>query len=158
MTATKNSRFRRRRQIPRWGDVLAPLLDVIFLLVIFLLVSASFDDTQLIEIQLPKARGSAEAQPSSESVDPMILVLMEDRKIRWRDQFHTLEDLLPLLDQMPEESRLRAFTIQTDRNVDMETGLQVLGELQNLGWSSVEFEVSPLTDPSGDLEPRLGEG
>ena len=35
MTATKNSRFRRRRQVPRWGDVLAPLLDVIFLLVIF---------------------------------------------------------------------------------------------------------------------------
>ena len=38
------SRFRRKRLTPRWGDSLAPLLDVIFLLVIFLLLEASPGD------------------------------------------------------------------------------------------------------------------
>ena len=59
MSGLKARKLRRERSAPKWGDVLAPLLDVIFLLVIFLLVTASFDDRQLIDVQLPQARGDS---------------------------------------------------------------------------------------------------
>lgn len=158
MSSLKTRRLRRRRSSPSWGDVLAPLLDVIFLLVIFLLVTASFDDRKLIDVQLPQARGG-EAATTPESADQhRILVLLADGKIRWLDTIFSLSDLTPVLAQLPEESRLQSFTIQADRGVNMESGLQLLGELQLLGWSSVEFEVSPPSSPPADLEPVAGEG
>ncbi len=158
MPAFKERKKRRQRTAPSWGDVLAPLLDVIFLLVIFLLVTASFDDRQLIDVQLPRARGG-EDNPDVKPIEKnWILVLHEDGKIRWGDSLYTLEALTPVLALLPEESRLQSFTIQADRRVPMEAGLQLIGELQLLGWNSIEFEVSPPSSPAADLEPSPGEG
>ena len=84
--------------------------------------------------------------------------LLKDGKIRWDNSVYTLEQLTPLLQRLPEESRLQSFVIQADREVNMEAGLQLLGELKLLGWNSVEFEVSPLSRPAADLEPSPGEG
>lgn len=158
MSTLKARKLRRKGAAPKWGDVLAPLLDVIFLLVIFLLVTASFDDRQLIDVQLPQARGDSTAGPQEKEDSGLILVLLKDGSIRWQDNVFTLEELTPLLAQLPEETRLNSFTIQADQEVSMEAGLQLLGELKLLGWSSANFEVSPPSRPAADLEPTDGEG
>ena len=158
MSSLKARKLRRKQSAPKWGDVLAPLLDVIFLLVIFLLVTASFDDRRLIDVQLPQARGG-ETPADTDPDDPgQTIAILSDGTLRWQDRLFTLEELTPVLAELPEETRLQSFTIQTDREVSMESGLQLLGELQLLGWSSVNFEVSPPSGPSADLEPTDGDG
>ena len=144
------SRLRRRRISPRWGDSLAPLLDVIFLLVIFLLVSARFDRTRSIEVDLPSARG--EAALHNDAVEPLILVLLADGQLRWRGETVAPGQLTARLDQLPPEDRLRPFTVQADRTVPLEAGIQVLELLRILGWSQVEFEVSGTPEGAGILE------
>lgn len=158
MSGLKARKLRRERSAPKWGDVLAPLLDVIFLLVIFLLVTASFDDRQLIDVQLPQARGDSAVTAKSPEENGQVLVLLGDGTIRWQNGLFTLQELTPLLAQLPEETRLNSFTIQADQEVSMEAGLQLLGELKLLGWSSVNFEVSPPSRPAADLEPTDGDG
>lgn len=158
MSGLKARKLRRERSAPKWGDVLAPLLDVIFLLVIFLLVTASFDDRQLIDVQLPQARGDSAVTAKSPEENGQVLVLLGDGTIRWQNGLFTLQELTPLLAQLPEETRLNSFTIQADQEVSMEAGLQLLGELKLLGWSSVNFEVSPPSGPAADLEPTDGDG
>ncbi|MGB1072129.1 MAG: ExbD/TolR family protein, partial [Planctomycetota bacterium] len=110
MSTLKARKLRRKGAAPKWGDVLAPLLDVIFLLVIFLLVTASFDDRQLIDVQLPQARGDSNASPQEKEESGLLLVLLKDGSIRWQDDVFTLEELTPLLAQLPEETPIQNQT------------------------------------------------
>ncbi|HIG05077.1 MAG TPA: biopolymer transporter ExbD [Planctomycetes bacterium] len=151
----QSSRLGRRRLTPRWGDSLAPLLDVIFLLVIFLLVSARFDQTRTILVDLPQAEGTV---VQSTPLDPLVLVLLQDGSMRWRGDLISPSRLTDHLTQLPPEQRLRPFTVQADRGVPLESGIQVLEMLRLLGWSQVEFEVSGAPDATGFLEDRDSEG
>ena len=148
-TARIRSRLKRRRLPPRWGDSLAPLLDVIFLLVIFLLVSARFDHTQTIAVDLPQAQG--ETKPTS-VVEALVVTLREDGSLLWLDQEVSTQQLTDLLSQLPPEERLRPLTIRADGDVALETGIQLLEMLGLLGWSEVEFEVSGLNKVPSLLE------
>lgn len=143
------SRLRRVRLSPRWGDSLAPLLDVIFLLVIFLLVSARFDHTQTISVDLPKAHGETKRTGVTE---PLILTLHKDGNLSWMGQQVSTLQLSDLLSQLPPEERLRPLTIRADRQVALESGIQLLEMLGLLGWSQVEFEVSTAQEVPRHLE------
>ena len=143
------SRFRRKRLTPRWGDSLAPLLDVIFLLVIFLLVSARFDSTQTITVDLPQAHGEAKNATRS---DALVVTLLENGDLRWHDQQISPRQFSDTLQKLDPEQRLRPFTIRADRSVALESGIQLLEMLGLLGWSQVEFEVSPAPEDLRHLE------
>lgn len=150
-----SSRLRRRRWVPRWGDSLAPLLDVIFLLVIFLLVSARFDRTRTIEVDLPEAKGEI---VQTTALEPLEVVLLKDGSLQWKGEDVTARQLADRLALLPAEQRLRPFTVQADRGVVLESGIQVLEMLRLLGWSQVEFEVSAPPNGSGIIEDRDSEG
>ncbi|MDE0960675.1 MAG: biopolymer transporter ExbD [Planctomycetota bacterium] len=149
------SRLGRKRLTPGWGDSLAPLLDVIFLLVIFLLVSARFDQTRTIVVDLPEAHGT---MVQATTLDPLVLLLLEDGSLRWRGDSISPSQLSDQLTQFPPEQRLRPFTIQADRGVPLQSGIQLLEMLRLLGWSQVEFEVSGTPDTTGILEDPDSEG
>ncbi len=134
------SRLRKKRLAPRWGDSLAPLLDVIFLLVIFLLVSARFDSTQAITVDLPEANGDVKKASRSE---PLLVTLLENGELHWRGEQISPQQFSEALKELDPEQRLRPFTIRADRSVALESGIQLLEILGLLGWSQVEFEVSP---------------
>ncbi len=150
-----SSRLRRRRWVPRWGDSLAPLLDVIFLLVIFLLVSARFDRTRTIEVDLPEAKGKI---VQTTALEPLEVVLLKDGSLQWKGEDVTARQLADRLALLPSEQRLRPFTVQADRGVVLESGIQLLEMLRLLGWSQVEFEVSVPPNGSGIIEDRDSEG
>ncbi len=60
----------RRRESP---DInLTPLIDVVFLLLIFFMVSTTFKEGTRIQIQLPQAEGQAQAQDSPEPLTLLI--------------------------------------------------------------------------------------
>ncbi len=150
-----SSRLRRRRWVPRWGDSLAPLLDVIFLLVIFLLVSARFDRTRTIEVDLPEAKGEI---VQTTALEPLEVVLLKDGSLQWKGEDVTPRQLADRLALLPSEQRLRPFTVQADRGVVLESGIQLLEMLRLLGWSQVEFEVSGPLNGSGIIEDSDSEG
>jgi biopolymer transport protein ExbD len=78
--------------------------------------------------------------------------------MRWRGDLISPSQLTDQLTQFPPEQRLRPFTVQADRGVPLESGIQLLEMLRLLGWSQVEFEVSGTPDATGFLEDRDSEG
>jgi len=64
-------RLRRRRREAEPSINLTPLIDVVFLLLIFFMVSTTFDRPTHLAIELPKA--SSEAPP--EEAEPLVLVV-----------------------------------------------------------------------------------
>ena len=80
---------RARRRTPALVDLTA-LIDVVFLLLLFFVVTASFDATRSLGIDLPEAKGetSSQAQP-----DVHVLTVFEDASLRLNEEPVALEDL-----------------------------------------------------------------
>ncbi|MBN2288387.1 MAG: biopolymer transporter ExbD [Candidatus Glassbacteria bacterium] len=90
------------------------LVDVVFLLLIFFTVTATFMDQPALKLDLPEA--SAEPQPS-ESPQGLTVYLTEDGQLFFGDQPIRAEDLKELIGESlgrGDESRL---TIKADRGV-----------------------------------------
>ena len=101
------SRFRRSRGhgTAGWQQGLAPLLDVLFLLLIFLLVSANFDESQVLEVQLPRATTGESAPPVAQA-QRRIITLLADGSLRFNGTPITPEALTKDLASRPEAERL----------------------------------------------------
>ena len=122
---------------------------VIFLLVIFLLVSARFASTQAITVDLPEAHGDVKKASRSE---PLLVTLLENGELHWRGEQISAQQFSEALKELDPEQRLRPFIIRADRSVALESGIQLLEILGLLGWSQVEFEVSTAQEVPRHLE------
>lgn len=131
-------RLRRRRIIPRWGDSLAPLLDVIFLLVIFLLVSARFDHQAVIDVKLPDASNTT--SPGT-SVDPRTITLHSDGTLEFQGQAMSVVELRTALSLLPAEEKLLPVVIRGDREAQLGAGVELLDLLRSQGFHDALFEV-----------------
>ncbi len=74
-----------RPQRPEPPDInLAPLIDVVFLLLIFFMVTTTFKDEVGIKVQLPQAQGEVAAEPRALTlvIDASGAFYVNDRKSR----------------------------------------------------------------------------
>ena len=131
-------RLGRRRITPRWGDSLAPLLDVIFLLVIFLLVSARFDHQAVIDVELPTASSTTSSSGAS---TPRIITLHADGSFELDGQMMTSHQLSLALSLLPPEERLLPVMIRGDRKAQLGDGVELLDLLRVQGFHDAVFEV-----------------
>lgn len=94
-----------RRQPPEIN--LTPLLDVVFLLLIFFMVSTTFKDEARLRVQLPQAQG--EEVPAQEPEQIRILIdqagnfFVDDRALVDRDPLTLVRALNGALAQRPED-------------------------------------------------------
>lgn len=98
-------KFRRRRP-HEVGIDLTPLIDVVFLLLIFFMVSTTFIRESRLEIELPEA--SASAQPEADA--PLEISISSDGKVAVDGQ--------ALRDSRPETLRDALLAALHDRGID----------------------------------------
>ncbi|MFQ5655501.1 MAG: ExbD/TolR family protein [Planctomycetota bacterium] len=136
-------RVSRRRRAPLlWTAGLAPLIDVLFLLVLFLLVSASFDRRRVIDVELPEAR-SAEPLPRTEEQHRRVITLHADGSLAWAGRAVTLRELTDLLTGRPPEERLLPIVIEGDAGATYGAGIELLGALRGVGYRNCALQALP---------------
>ncbi len=119
---------------------LAPLLDVLFLLLIFLLVAANFDERRVIPVDLPSA--STAQRPREADPDSRIVITLFRDGSLWLDGVAvTRDDLGSFLESRPVEARLLPVRIEGDERAALGTGLELLDLLRRLGYFNCAFEV-----------------
>ena len=133
--------FRRLPRRPHRSSPLglAPLVDVVLLLLIFLLVSARFDRSQVVEVELPEV-----SQPESElpsSGEDRIVTLSRDGTLAWNGKPIERDDLEAMLVNEPPEMRLLPIVIQGDQDATLGDGLQLLQFLRKVGYRHSVFQV-----------------
>ncbi|MFT5506859.1 MAG: biopolymer transport protein ExbD [Gammaproteobacteria bacterium] len=109
---------------------LTPLIDVVFLLLIFFMVSTTFDTTSQLKIRLP------EASPAETRVESSELTIMIDSKGRFFLNSRALSSqksaALSLAIQQFMEGRNLPVTIQSDAESPVQslvTAMDVVGQL-----------------------------
>jgi len=122
---------RARRRTPALVDLTA-LIDVVFLLLLFFVVTASFDATRSLGIDLPEAQAGTTrlAQP-----DVHVLTMLEDATLLLNEETIALEDLSHRL--MPDS------TVRLEADEDTHHGeiVRLLDVLQPLGLKALRIAV-----------------
>ncbi len=101
---------------------ISPLIDVVFQLLIFFVVTTTFLTDSGIPLELPEA-----ASGQNESVrEEMSVRVARDGGLRFNGEMVSLDDLQALLVEAVEGSPTEALTIYGDGQVDYETVIQVM--------------------------------
>jgi biopolymer transport protein ExbD len=114
-----------------------PLLDVVFLLILFFLLSSNFVLQPGISVTVPFSRFTLPPQPNQEIVS---ITGGPNPTIYLRDQKVTLDQLGPALDATKREGR--SIVIKADRTVSYDLVMAVTNAALEHGISSVALATS----------------
>ena len=106
---------------------LTPLVDVVFLLLIFFMVSTVFIDfKRQMDISLPSSKSSA----PSEVLEPVKVELTVDRQIFLNGEKISLEEFESALSRI-SPSKKKSAIIRADKNLPYGNVIKVMGMLQS---------------------------
>lgn len=116
---------------------LTPLIDCIFQLLIFFLLTASFITTPNLSVELPKASSQA---TTSQSKDLMVVVTREG-KIQYEQSTLTPEELLARLKTVHKERPDARILIQADRMSYHGTVVKVMDIAKSVGFKRLGVAI-----------------
>jgi biopolymer transport protein ExbD len=119
---------------------ISPLIDVIFLLLIFYAVTTQFITDQRLKLKLPEAK-TAESAGQGQEERPPVVKIAEDGTV-WIDERQVnesqLEEAIKLLvERSPEKSVI----IQGDRNADYGVVVKVLDIARSVGAEGIQMSA-----------------
>ncbi|MDH4183431.1 MAG: biopolymer transporter ExbD [Nitrospinota bacterium] len=130
-------RFKRKVE-EDFSLAMAPLIDVVFLLLIFFMVSTAFVDfTRRMDIELPEAKAGAGAE--REKVYQ--IEISKDKEIYLLGEKIALEELLPMLTDDIHHVARRSAVVSADRRVEYGFVVQVMGQVKEAGVSDISVAV-----------------
>lgn len=118
---------------------ITPLIDIMFLLVIFLLISAKFEPKGGIAVDLPQGQ-SAEV-PESNRVYELVITYTGDYYLK-REKIGP-EDLPERIRQIRRTMRDPILVIKADKEVPWEKVVAVTDIAKRVGQTKVNFKIKP---------------
>ncbi len=120
------------------GLSLTSLIDVIFLLLIFFIVTTTLiDPTKKIELQLPEAKA---ASPDSKSI-PVTIELGRRGAVTLNGKAVRLNTLERRLKELAKENRKKSAIVRADRRLDYGQVVKVLGICRASGFLDIGIAV-----------------
>lgn len=123
---------------------LVSLIDVVFCLIIFLVVTTSFNQRSAIKLELPRADIAAETQPP----DPLTIVIDAEGRIYLGNQEVLRRDpasLKEAIAQVAGDDRTRPVFIRADARAQTQSLVTVMEAVGQLGFTRVSLPVAPGT-------------
>ena len=140
-----------RRQPPEIN--LTPLLDVVFLLLIFFMVSTTFKDEARLRVQLPQAQGEDLSAQEEEQIRILIdrpgNFFVNDRAVVGRDPLTLVRALNGALGDHPEGDRDLPVLILADANTPHQAVMTAMDAAAEVGLRRIAFGATR-GDPDAD--------
>jgi biopolymer transport protein ExbD/biopolymer transport protein TolR len=123
--------FRKNTEDPKVD--LTPMVDVVFLLLIFFMISTTFIETPGISIKLPESSSKAVAQTPEE----IKIYLSREGKIVHKDQEMSVEQLASLLFSFRGKASDMTFLLMADRDSRHGRVVQVMDLAREAGFGKL---------------------
>jgi biopolymer transport protein ExbD len=114
---------------------LSPLLDVVFLLLIFFLVTTTFMPDAGMELELPESTTATESEMA-----PTIVSVTEDGAISLDGESVTLDELQRAVAALPETERQK-ITVRADARVGYGVIVGIIDALRNAGVTGLSLPM-----------------
>ena len=130
--------LRPRRPEPPRVDI-TPLIDVVFLMLIFFMVSTTFDKQTQLKVNLPEASPQEQADEISDkieiTIDPEGQFYVNEREL----VKHDAETLRRALSKIAEGRKDLPVIVSGDRNAPLQSMMTVMDVAAQLGMSRLSF-------------------
>jgi biopolymer transport protein ExbD len=134
----RSSAIYKRRQLRRDATMnLTPLVDVMFILMIFILVTAQYTNVYSMKVDLPKAET---AQKVGEK-KVVVISLSKDEKIFFDDKEVDVAELETNLKALSEQEKAPQVIIQADQQSKTGNLVQVMDLIQKVGLKKVSLQT-----------------
>jgi len=117
------------------SENIIPLINIVFLLLIFFMITAKLASSDAIEIHPPVS-----AQPASEqSQDGLTIYLNHEDKIYFDGHSLSPHELFSILSTQPESKDTRSITLKADSNASARKLVSILDTLKQSGIKKIEL-------------------
>ncbi|NOX09672.1 MAG: biopolymer transporter ExbD [Gammaproteobacteria bacterium] len=123
--------FEGRARIHSHLDI-APLIDIVFLLLVFFMLTSTFMVPEAIELELPESK-SATVTDST----PVIVLLDKTGQIALNDEVIKLEQLQQAIKPLISQDSASAITLKSDAHTEVQLLLKVMDEIRAAGGTNV---------------------
>ena len=124
---------------------ISALIDIAFILVIFIVLGATFQRKEAVKVDLPSTEGPAKPNPES-----LVVTVPETGPIFVGDAAVAEEDLAGAL--RAARKTHESILLKADRQTAVERALTVLAKAQQQGFAAVSFATDPGSAGSRDDE------
>ncbi|MCX7099162.1 MAG: biopolymer transporter ExbD [Methylococcales bacterium] len=135
-------KFRRKKR-EKLDITLISMIDVLFVLLLFFMVSTTFNRHTEVKINLPQAEGSdVEGQPETVSLDIDAVgtyFLKDDEGLPRAVANQTAEGLKQALGKLAEEAKALPFVINADENTPTKAVVTALDIATQVGFTHATF-------------------
>jgi|GEM_PF-836669 len=130
-----------RNRRPVRGISLTPLIDVMFFLIVFFMMSTSFVMSKSMELNLPSQQGkNKHGEGKASKDDAMLLRVQPDGAVTVAGKFYSLEALGPRLKEVLAAKPDQRFMILSTENVSVQQLVTVMDAIYLLGGKSVQID------------------
>ncbi|MEQ6918303.1 ExbD/TolR family protein [Halomonas aquatica] len=137
-------RFPRRRRDPVEVN-LTPLIDVVFLLLIFFMVSTTFETRQALELELPESQSGQEMEAM-----PVTLVVTAAGEYRLDGRIYSADTLGDALAARAEEARENGLVLEADGRAAHADVVRVLDRAAGLRILQVRIATDSVSTPQAE--------
>lgn len=123
--------FEGRARIHSHLDI-APLIDIVFLLLVFFMLTSTFIVPEAIELELPESK-SAEVT----DITPIVVSLNQTGQLALNGKSISLEKLKPAIAPLIKLDPDSAITLKTDAHTEVQLLLKVMDEIRAAGGTNV---------------------
>ena len=116
---------------------MSPLIDIVFLLLIFFAVTTTFLEQSGMDLELPE---SSTAQATD--VAPILVEVAAGGEIRFQGEVVSIAGLEAGISDLSEEERAR-ITVRADRTIEYGLAVQVIDALRKGGAGGVTLPMVP---------------
>ena len=118
----------RRQTTPRVGIDIAPLVDVVFLLVIFFAASTTFLETSGLQLELPESSATA-----SRETEELTVYLDADGRLAFEDETLTKDELATRLRTELEERDRKIVVLRADTTSEHGEVVEIMDLIREAG-------------------------
>ena len=135
----------RQRRNDAIGIELAPLIDIVFILLIFFVVSSTFIRENVLEIELPTSQSTADAR-ADETIEVVITANNEIQVGERLTPAATVATLMVELRNRVVDTNMRRVVVRADAKSSHETVVLVLDAANLLGLTQVSIVTVQAND------------
>ena len=119
---------------------MAPLIDVIFLLLIFYAVTTQFVTDERLKLKLPEAKTAEDAGRGAED-QPPVVVVAADGTVWVEDRLVAEEELEGMIRQLVDRTPDQAIILKGDREADYGVVVHVLDIARSVGAKMIQMSA-----------------
>ncbi len=123
--------FEGRARIHSHLDI-APLIDIVFLLLVFFMLTSTFLVPEAIELELPESKSSMPTE-----ITPVIVSLSQTGQLALNGESIELEQLQQAIEPLITQNGAAAITLKSDARTEVQLLLKVMDEIRAAGGTNV---------------------